>query len=97
DRVNMRGVANLTQVLDDLENDHQTVLPDYARIQPLSEALDDLYKEFNALKAHLGDLTEKFNAVETFIDEVKAERASAPPQYLKITRYLLKKLLISNK
>uniref|UniRef100_A0A672YK77 Si:ch211-76l23.4 n=1 Tax=Sphaeramia orbicularis TaxID=375764 RepID=A0A672YK77_9TELE len=92
DRVNMRGVANLTQVLDDwkfdimtqmrgiLQNDHQTVLPDYARIQPLSEALDDLYKEFNALKAHLGDLTEKFNAVETFIDEVKAERASAPPQ-----------------
>ncbi len=47
------------------------------RIQPLSEALDDLYKEFNALKTHLGDLTEKFSAIETFIDEVKAERANA--------------------
>lgn len=46
------------------------------RIQPLSEALDDLYKEFNALKAHLGDLTEKFAAIETFIDEVKASRAN---------------------
>lgn len=45
------------------------------RIQPLSEALDDLYKEFNALKAHLGDLTEKFTAIETFIDEIKAGRA----------------------
>lgn len=89
DRVNMRGVANLTQILDNwrfdilgqmkglLQNDHQSLLPDYARIQPLSEALDDLYKEFNALKAHLGDLTEKFTAIETFIDEVKANNANA--------------------
>lgn len=45
------------------------------RIQPLAEALDDLYKEFNALKAHLGDLTEKFANIETFIDELKASRA----------------------
>uniref|UniRef100_A0A3Q3KJR2 Uncharacterized protein n=2 Tax=Monopterus albus TaxID=43700 RepID=A0A3Q3KJR2_MONAL len=90
ERVNMRGVSNLTQVLDNwrfdilnqmrgfLQNDHQSLLPDYARIQPLSEALDDLYKEFNALKSHLGDLTEKFTAIETFIDEVKAGRANNP-------------------
>lgn len=88
ERVNMRNVANLTQVLDNwrydilsqmrglLQNDHQSLLPDYARIQPLSEALDDLYKEFNALKAHLGDLTEKFAAIETFIDEMKAGGAN---------------------
>ncbi|XP_036945210.1 uncharacterized protein si:ch211-76l23.4 [Acanthopagrus latus] len=88
EKVNMRGVANLTQILDNwrfdiltqmrglLQDDHQSLLPDYARIQPLSEALDDLYKEFNALKAHLGDLTEKFAAIETFIDEVKASRAN---------------------
>ncbi|XP_043085089.1 uncharacterized protein si:ch211-76l23.4 [Puntigrus tetrazona] len=89
ERVSMRGVANLTQVLDDwrfgilnqvkglLQNDHQSLLPDYSRIQPLSEALDDLFKEFNALKSHLGDLTEKFGPLETFIDELKAEKASA--------------------
>ncbi|XP_062388657.1 uncharacterized protein si:ch211-76l23.4 isoform X2 [Sardina pilchardus] len=88
EKVNMRGVSNLTEILDNwrfdilkemkslLLNDHQSLLPDYARIQPLSEALDDLYKEFNALKAHLGDLTEKFGPIETFIDEQKAERAS---------------------
>ncbi|XP_034088775.1 uncharacterized protein si:ch211-76l23.4 [Gymnodraco acuticeps] len=88
DKVNMRGIANLTQTLDDwrfdilsqmrglLQNDHQSVLPDYARIQPLSEALNDLYTEFNALKAHLGDLTEKFSAIETFIDEVKESRTT---------------------
>ncbi|XP_064843315.1 uncharacterized protein si:ch211-76l23.4 [Oncorhynchus masou masou] len=88
EKVNMRGVSNLTQVLDNwrfdiltemktlLQNDHQSLLPDYARIQPLSEALNDLYKEFNSLKAHLGDLTEKFVAIETFIDEVKTERAN---------------------
>lgn len=88
EKVNMRGVANLTEILDNwrfdilkemknsLQNDHQSLLPDYARIQPLSEALDDLYKEFNALKAHLGDLTEKFGPIETFLDELKAERAS---------------------
>ncbi|KAF3699741.1 hypothetical protein EXN66_Car015428 [Channa argus] len=88
EKVSMRGVANLTQVLDNwrfdilsqvkglLQNDHQSLLPDYARIQPLSEALDDLYKEFNALKSHLGDLTEKFTAIESFIDEVKAGRSS---------------------
>ncbi|XP_034449327.1 uncharacterized protein si:ch211-76l23.4 [Hippoglossus hippoglossus] len=88
ERVSMRGVSNLTEVLDNwrfdimsqmrglLQNDHQSLLPDYARIQPLSEALDDLYKEFNALKAHLGDLTEKFAAIETFIDEIKAGRST---------------------
>ncbi|XP_061906278.1 uncharacterized protein si:ch211-76l23.4 [Entelurus aequoreus] len=92
DRVNMRGVANLTEVLDNwrfdmmnqmkglLQNDHQSLLPDYARIQPLSEALDDLYKEFNALKAHLGDLTEKFTTMETFMDEVKASRTAGTGQ-----------------
>ncbi|XP_042197179.1 uncharacterized protein si:ch211-76l23.4 [Callorhinchus milii] len=55
-----------------LLNDHQALLPDYARISPLSEALDDLFKEFNALKEHLGDLSEKFVDIEGFVDEMKS-------------------------
>ncbi|XP_062840947.1 uncharacterized protein si:ch211-76l23.4 [Trichomycterus rosablanca] len=102
EKVNMRGVANLTQVLDDwrfdilsqmkklLQNDHQTVLPDYARIQPLSEALDDLYKEFNALKAHLGELTEKIGPIETFIDELKTEKANAAPASVPVRKRIVK-------
>ncbi|KAJ8251027.1 hypothetical protein GJAV_G00216310 [Gymnothorax javanicus] len=100
EKVSMRGVANLTQVLDNwrfdilnemknsLLNDHQSVLPDYGRIQPLSEALDDLYKEFNALKAHLGDLSEKVVAIETFMDELKTERAAS---VIPVKRRVIKK------
>ncbi|GCC25220.1 hypothetical protein chiPu_0003628 [Chiloscyllium punctatum] len=85
-KVNMRGCANLTNVLDNwkfaittqikdmLLYDHQTVLPDYGRIHTLSEALDDLYKEFNALKERLIELTNKFEGVELFVDELKAAR-----------------------
>ncbi|KAM9457271.1 uncharacterized protein Hap1MRO34_018515 [Clarias gariepinus] len=106
EKVSMRGVANLTQVLDDwkfgilsqvkdiLQKDHQNVLPDYARIQPLSEALDDLYKEFNALKSHLGELTDKFTAIESFIDDLKInkekEKANTPAPVTPVRRRLIK-------
>ncbi|KAH0629343.1 hypothetical protein JD844_011355, partial [Phrynosoma platyrhinos] len=82
EKVNMKGCANLTLVLDNwkfaimtqIKNlllfDHQTVLPDYGRIKPLSDALDDLYKEFNALKERLGELTTRFEGVESFVDEM---------------------------
>uniref|UniRef100_A0A8C8RWT0 Uncharacterized protein n=1 Tax=Pelusios castaneus TaxID=367368 RepID=A0A8C8RWT0_9SAUR len=89
-KVNLRGCANLTVVLDnwkfaimtEIKNlllyDHQTVLPDYGRIKSLSEALDDLYKEFNALKGRLGELTTRFEGVEAFVDEMNTSRGQTP-------------------
>ncbi|GAA6226555.1 uncharacterized protein LOC124052565 [Lates japonicus] len=92
ERVNTRGCANLTLVLDNwkyaimtqvkdlLLHDHNTVLPDYGRIQPLSDALGDLYKEFNALKERLSELTAKFDGVEAFVDDARSGRKPAPPR-----------------
>ncbi|KAJ1129160.1 hypothetical protein NDU88_007531 [Pleurodeles waltl] len=86
EKVNLKGCANLTMVLDNwkfaimtqfknlLLYDHHMVLPDYGRIKSLSEALDDLYGEFSHLKERLGELTTKFDGVEAFVDEMKAGR-----------------------
>ena len=50
------------------------------RIPPLSDALGDLYKEFNALKERLGELTSKFEGVEAFVDDVRAGRSPSSPR-----------------
>lgn len=50
------------------------------RIQPLSDALGDLYKEFNTLKERLAELTAKFDGVEAFVDEVRSGRKPAAPR-----------------
>lgn len=48
------------------------------RIQPLSGALRDLYKDFSALKEHLAELTAKVDRMETFVDDVREGRRPTP-------------------
>ncbi|KAL3051906.1 hypothetical protein OYC64_002016 [Pagothenia borchgrevinki] len=92
EKVNTKACSNLTLVLDNwkyaimtqvkdlLLHDHSTVLPDYGRIQPLSDALGDLYGEFNALKERLSELTVKFEEVEGFVDDVRSGRKPSQPR-----------------
>ncbi|XP_074967703.1 uncharacterized protein LOC142065453 isoform X1 [Phalacrocorax aristotelis] len=88
-----KGCANLTVVLDNwkfaitsqmrnlLMFDHQNVLPDYGRIRSLSGALDDLYRDFSALKEQLGRLSARFAEVEAFVDQLsRTHGPGAPPR-----------------
>lgn len=49
-----------------------------SRIQPLSDALGDLYRQFNTLKDELGRLSTKFDSVEAFVDDLKEGRFTLP-------------------
>uniref|UniRef100_A0A4W3JRJ9 Uncharacterized protein n=1 Tax=Callorhinchus milii TaxID=7868 RepID=A0A4W3JRJ9_CALMI len=82
DRVNIQGVRSVSRVLDHwgnrifntmrdtIINHPQDVLPDYSRIRPLSEALDDLFREVKTLKKHLLLLNERLGGLESDLTSV---------------------------
>lgn len=49
-----------------------------SRIGPLSDAVGDLYRQFNTLKDDLAKLTSRFDGVEAFVDDLKQGRLSLP-------------------
>lgn len=50
-----------------------------SRIRSLSGALDDLYRDFSALKEQLGRLSARFAEVEAFVDQLSRTRGPAAP------------------
>uniref|UniRef100_A0A3Q2Y029 Si:dkey-282h22.5 n=1 Tax=Hippocampus comes TaxID=109280 RepID=A0A3Q2Y029_HIPCM len=83
ERKDGKACSNLTQILDNwkfailtrmkelLINDHASVLPEYSRIAPLSDALGELHRQFNALKNDLASLSTKLDGVEAFVEGIK--------------------------
>lgn len=73
-RVDLQGKHSITQTLENwgnniffqckniLMNRPQMLLPEYSRVGPLSEALDDLLKEMLALKKRLVELNGRLDA-----------------------------------
>lgn len=48
----------------------------FSRIRPLSDAVGELYGQFNTLKDDLAKLSSKFEGVEAFVEDLKQGRVS---------------------
>uniref|UniRef100_A0A4W5LR60 Si:ch211-243a20.3 n=1 Tax=Hucho hucho TaxID=62062 RepID=A0A4W5LR60_9TELE len=116
--VNVTTVRSVTRVLDVwgkrifneiktlLHSQPSTLLPDYSRVRPLSESLNDLFREVTLLHRRITELTHRLATLEPFLrrhgyrDEGEEGggggiRALAPRSMrggaARLTRYTLKK------
>ncbi|KAM4595146.1 uncharacterized protein V3H82_002689 [Fundulus diaphanus] len=101
DSVNVASVRSVTRVLDAwgkhifreiktlLHSQPSTLLPDYSRVRPLSESLNDLFKEVSLLRHRITELSHRLATLEPFLrrhgyrgDEMKGAGGDSRPQSL---------------
>ncbi|KAM4652848.1 uncharacterized protein O3C94_015055 [Discoglossus pictus] len=97
-KVNILGTRSITGTLEKWANEifnegknmlmyqPQILLPDYTGIRSLSEALDHVLRDVNALKKRLGELNERFDGLNRAVIRKKLRMApmnpAAPPKRL---------------
>ncbi|CAK6953509.1 uncharacterized protein si:ch211-243a20.3 [Scomber scombrus] len=79
DRVNVASVRSVTRVLDVwgkrifneiktlLHSQPSTLLPDYSRVRPLSESVNDLFREVSLLHRRITELSHRLATLEPFL------------------------------
>ncbi|XP_044201545.1 uncharacterized protein si:ch211-243a20.3 isoform X1 [Thunnus albacares] len=79
DRVNVASVRSVTRVLDAwgkrifneiktlLHSQPSTLLPDYSRVRPLSESVNDLFREVSLLHRRITELSHRLATLEPFL------------------------------
>ncbi|XP_051790364.1 uncharacterized protein si:ch211-243a20.3 [Erpetoichthys calabaricus] len=78
DRVNVQALKSVTRILDKwgnsifsevkkiLHSDPNSVLPEYSRVRPLSETVNDLFKEVKSLQRRISELHERLDTLYLF-------------------------------
>ncbi|XP_059188522.1 uncharacterized protein si:ch211-243a20.3 [Centropristis striata] len=79
DSVNVASVRSVTRVLDAwgkrifreiktlLHSQPSTLLPDYSRVRPLSESVNDLFREVSLLRRRITELSHRLATLEPFL------------------------------
>ncbi|XP_056266398.1 uncharacterized protein si:ch211-243a20.3 [Pseudoliparis swirei] len=79
DSVNVTSVLSVTRVLDAwgkrifreiktlLHSEPNALLPDYSRVRPLSESVNDLFREVSLLRKRITELSHRLATLEPFL------------------------------
>ncbi|XP_074486391.1 uncharacterized protein LOC141764774 [Sebastes fasciatus] len=79
DSVNVASVRSVTRVLDAwgkrifreiktlLHSQPSALLPDYSRVRPLSESVNDLFREVSLLRRRISELSHRLATLEPFL------------------------------